>query len=101
MDTLKLDELEDVLLDTVVVTDVDDVVVVGVEALELLDDVGMEYCVPVEVTALEVKTVAVLFCETDLYEDGDGNTGLDLEEDVNANSDLDVDTVITLDDGGT
>lgn len=71
------------------------------KANNLLDDVGMEYCVPVEVTALEVKTVAVLFCETDLYEDGDGNTGLDLEEDVNANSDLDVDTVITLDDGGT
>ena len=35
MGTLKLDELEDVLLDTIVLTDVDEVVVVGVEALEL------------------------------------------------------------------
>ena len=35
MDTLKLDELDDVLLDTLELTLVDDVVVVGVDTLEL------------------------------------------------------------------
>ena len=33
MDTLVLDELDDVLLDTLVVTDVDEVVVLGVDTL--------------------------------------------------------------------
>ena len=41
VDTLVLDELEDVLLDTLVVIDVDEVVVVGVNTLEL-DDVEVE-----------------------------------------------------------
>ena len=41
VDTLVLDELDDVLLDTLVVTDVDEVVVVGVDTLEL-DDVEVE-----------------------------------------------------------
>ena len=31
-------------------------------------DVGMEYCVPVVLVTLDGNTVAVLFCETDLYE---------------------------------
>ena len=44
VDTLLLDELEDVLLDTVVVTDVDEVVVVGVDTLEL-DDVEVDLLV--------------------------------------------------------
>ena len=44
VDTLLLDELEDVLLDTVVVTDVDEVVVVGVDTLEL-DDVEVDFLV--------------------------------------------------------
>ena len=60
----------------------------------------MEYCVPVLLLP-EVNTVALLFWETDGYEDGDGNTGLDLDEEVTVNSDLDVDTVVTFDDGGT
>ena len=38
METLVLDELEDVLLDTLVVTDDDEVVVVGVDTL-VLDEV--------------------------------------------------------------
>ena len=44
MDTLVLDELEDVLLDTLVVTDVDEGVVVVVDTLDLdeLDDVVLE-----------------------------------------------------------
>ena len=44
MDTLVLDELGDVLLDTLVVTDVDEVVVVGVDTLVLdeLEDVLLD-----------------------------------------------------------
>ena len=44
MDTLVLDELDDVLLDTLVVNDVDEVVVVGVDTLVLdeLKDVLLE-----------------------------------------------------------
>ena len=34
----------------------------------VLLDVGMEYCVPVVLVTLDGNTVAVLFCETDLYE---------------------------------
>ena len=41
VDTLVLDELEDVLLDTLEVTDVDEVVVVGVDTL-VLDEVEVE-----------------------------------------------------------
>ena len=41
VDTLVLDELEDVLLDTLEVTEVDEVVVVGVDTLEL-DEVEVE-----------------------------------------------------------
>lgn len=41
MDILKLDELEDVLLDTLVVTKVDEVIVVGMDTLELLDVEGL------------------------------------------------------------
>ena len=44
MDTLVLVELDDVLLDTLVVTDVDEVIVVGVDTLVLdeLEDVLLE-----------------------------------------------------------
>ena len=44
MDKLVLDELDDVLLDTLVETDVDEVVVVGVDTLVLdeLEDVLLE-----------------------------------------------------------
>ena len=41
VDTLELDELDDVLLDTLVVTVVDEVVVVGVDTLEL-EEVDVE-----------------------------------------------------------
>ena len=41
VDTLELDELDDVLLDTLVLTLVEEVVVVGVETLEL-DEVEVE-----------------------------------------------------------
>ena len=46
MDRLVLEEVEDVLLDTLVVTDVDVVLVVGVDTLELDE---------VEVDVLELK----------------------------------------------
>ena len=61
----------------------------------------MEYSVPVVLVTVEGYTVAVLFCETDLYEEGEGNTGLDLDEEDTVNSDLDEDTVVTFEDGGT
>ena len=41
MDTLKLDELDDVLLDTLELTLEDEVVVVGVDTLEL-DEIELE-----------------------------------------------------------
>ena len=52
VDTLELDELDDVLLDTLVLTLVEEVVVVGVETLEL--DV-----VEVELLTLELEEVEV------------------------------------------
>ena len=52
VDTLELDELDDVLLDTLVLTLVEEVVVVGVERLEL--DV-----VEVELLTLELEEVEV------------------------------------------
>ena len=44
METLELEELDDVLLDTLLLTLVDEVVVVGVDTLELeeLDEVEVE-----------------------------------------------------------
>ena len=41
----------------------------------------MEYCVPVVLVILEGNTVAVLFCETDLYE-VDDDVVVDLKEDM-------------------
>ena len=52
VDTLELDELDDVLLDTLVLTVVEEVVVVGVETLELDE-------VEVELLALELEEVEV------------------------------------------
>ena len=52
VDTLELNELDDVLLDTLVLTLVEEVVVVGVETLEL--DV-----VEVELLTLELEEVEV------------------------------------------
>ena len=64
METLELDVLEDVLLDTLVLTDVDEVVVVGVDTLEL-DEVEVELLtlelddVEVELLTLELNDVEV------------------------------------------
>ena len=64
METLELDVLEDVLLDTLVLTDVDEVVVVGVDTLEL-DEVEVELLtlelddVEVELLTLELDDVEV------------------------------------------
>ena len=52
MDTLKLDELDDVLLDTLELTLEDEVVVVGVDTLEL-DEIELE------LLALELDEVEV------------------------------------------
>ena len=54
MDTLELDELEDVLLDTLELMVVDEVVVVGVDTLELdeLEDVLLD---TLELHELEVE----------------------------------------------
>ena len=52
MDTLKLDELDDVLLDTLELTLEDEVVVVGVDTLEL-DEIELE------LLALELDKVEV------------------------------------------
>ena len=59
----------------------------------------MEYCVPVVVTTVEGNTVAVVFSETDSYDDGDGNTGDDFDVDVTVNPDFDDDTLVTCEDG--
>ena len=64
METLELDVLEDVLLDTLVLTDVDEVVVVGVDTLEL-DEVEVELLtlelddVEVELLTLELDDIEV------------------------------------------
>ena len=57
METLELDVLEDVLLDTVVLTDVDEVVVVGVDTLEL-DEVKVEL-LTLELDELEVELLTL------------------------------------------
>ena len=57
METLELDVLEDVLLDTVVLTDVDEVVVVGVDTLEL-DEVEVEL-LTLELDELEVELLTL------------------------------------------
>ena len=44
MDTLELDELEDVLLDTLELMVVDEVVVVGVDTLELMNSMNSMRC---------------------------------------------------------
>ena len=56
MDTLELDEMEDVLLDTLELMVVDEVVVVGVDTLELdeLDDVLLD---TLELEELEVDVL--------------------------------------------
>ena len=56
METLELDELEDVLLDTLEMTVVDEVVVVGVDRLELdeLEDVLLD---TLELDELDVELV--------------------------------------------
>ena len=59
METLELDVLEDVLLDTLVLTDVDEVVVVGVDTLELDE-------VEVELLTLELDEVEVELLTLDL-----------------------------------
>ena len=56
MDRLILDEVEDVLLDTLVVTDVDVVVVVGVDTLEL-NEVEVDVDVDVEELGLTLEYV--------------------------------------------
>ena len=64
METLKLDVLEDVLLEILELTDVDEVVVVGVDTLEL-DEVEVELLtleldeVEVELLTLELDDVEV------------------------------------------
>ena len=64
METLVLDVLEDVLLEILELTDVDEVVVVGVDTLEL-DEVEVELLtleldeVEVELLALELDDVEV------------------------------------------
>ena len=64
METLELDVLEDVLLEILELTDVDGVVVVGVDTLEL-DEVEVELLtleldeVEVELLALELDDVEV------------------------------------------
>ena len=63
MDRLVLDDVEDVLLDTLVVTDVDVVDVVGVDTLEL-DEVEVEVDVDVDVDVdVEVLEVTLEYVE--------------------------------------
>ena len=62
VDTLELDELEDVLLDTLELTVVDEVVVVGVDTLELdeLEDVLLD---TLELDELDVELLALEYVE--------------------------------------
>ena len=62
VDTLELDVLEDVLLDTLVLTDVEEVVVVGVDTLELDE-------VEVELLTLELDDVEVELLTLDEVEE--------------------------------
>ena len=57
METLELEELDDVLLDTLLLTLVDEVVVVGVDTLEL-DEVDVEL-LTLELLTLELDEVEV------------------------------------------
>ena len=57
METLELEELDDVLLDTLLLTLVDEVVVVGVDTLEL-DEVDVEL-LALELLTLELDEVEV------------------------------------------
>ena len=62
MDTLELDELEDVILDTLELMVVDVVVVVGVDTLELdeLEDVLLD---TLELDELDVELLALEYVE--------------------------------------
>ena len=57
MDTLKLDELDDVLLDTLELTLEDEVVVVGVDTLEL-DEIEVEL-LTLELDEVEVELLGL------------------------------------------
>ena len=59
MDTLELDELDDVLLDTLVLTLVEEVVVAGVDTLEL-DEVEL---LTLELVDVEVELLALEYVE--------------------------------------
>ena len=61
VDTLELDELDDVLLDTLVLTLVEAVVVVGVETLEL-DEVEVEL-LTLELEEVEVELLTLEYVE--------------------------------------
>jgi len=62
VDTVELDELEDVLLDTLELMVVDEVVVVGVDTLELdeLEDVLLD---TLELDELDVELLALEYVE--------------------------------------
>jgi len=61
VDTLELDELDDVLFDTLVLTLVEEVVVVGVDTLEL-DEVEVEL-LTLELVDVEVELLALEYVE--------------------------------------
>ena len=61
VDTLELDELDDVLLDTLVLTLVEEVVVVGVDTLEL-DEVEVEL-LTLELVDVEVELLPLEYVE--------------------------------------
>ena len=61
VDILELDELDDVLLDTLVLTLVEEVVVVGVETLEL-DEVEVEL-LTLELEEVEVELLTLEYVE--------------------------------------
>ena len=61
MDTLELEPLEEVLLDTLVLTLVDEVVVVGVDTLEL-DEVEVEV-LTLELDEVEVELLRLEYVE--------------------------------------
>ena len=61
METLELEELDDVLLDTLLLTLVDEVVVVGVDTLEL-DEVDVEL-LTLELDEVEVELLTLEYVE--------------------------------------
>ena len=61
METLELEELDDVLLDTLLLTLVDEVVVVGVDTLEL-DEVDVEL-LTLELDEVEVELLKLEYVE--------------------------------------